>query len=202
VTSKVEWILLDFGNVICGYDFEPFTRFLVENGPFPPGEVNEKVFGRNGLLKAYETGSISTREFLGRTRRSVAPKARLQQIEAEFTHIHEEWPSAIGVLPLLARRFRLALISDTNELHFGHMIAPIVTPYFTLLILSFLTGKMKPDAAVFHEFLGSSRARPEACLFFDDFEPNAEGARRVGIASHTVSGPLGLNRACQRLGLV
>jgi putative hydrolase of the HAD superfamily len=200
--NKVEWVLLDFGNVICGYDFEPYIRFLVETGMCSQQEVTEKVLGVNGLLDSYETGAIDTNEFIGLTQKTLAPKAGLEQVETEFLQIFEEWPSAIAVLPLLASRFRLALISDTNELHFDKMIAPIVTPHVETVVLSYRIGRKKPDTEVFHAFLNRTRARPESCLFFDDFELNVDAARRIGITAYAVSGPLGLRNACLRLGLI
>ena len=89
-TNKVEWILLDFGNVICGYDFDPYIRFLVENGVCSREEVKEKVLGVNGLLDSYETGAIDTKGFIGLTQRTLAPKASLKQVETEFLSIFEE----------------------------------------------------------------------------------------------------------------
>ena len=200
--DKVEWILLDFGNVICGYDFDPYIRFLVEAGVCSQEEVTEKVLGVNGLLDSYETGEIDTKGFLGLTQQTLAPKASLEQVETEFLQIFEKWPSAIAVLPLLASRFQLALISDTNELHFDKMIAPIVTPHVETVVLSYRIGRKKPDIEVFHECLGRTRARPESCLFFDDFEVNVDAARGIGLAAYAVSGPLGLRNACLRLELI
>lgn len=200
--GKSEWILLDFGNVICGYDYDPFIRFLVANGPCSQGQVARRMFGVDGLLSAYETGAIGTKEFVELTQRSIAPAASLQQVETRFSRIFEEWPSAIAALPLLARRYRLALLSDTNELHFETMIAPIITPHMELVILSYKEGRMKPDVALFRTFLDRAEARPESCLFFDDAKPNVEAARGIGIPSHRVSGPLGLKDACIRLGLI
>jgi HAD superfamily hydrolase (TIGR01509 family) len=200
--TTAEWIVLDFGNVICGYDFDPFVQFLFENGTSSRDEIMDKVFGANGLLGTYEVGMITTQEFVTLTQQTLAPNADYQQVEVAFSNIFEEWPSAIAVLPRLASRFRLALISDTNPLHFDKMIAPVVTPYFETVVLSYQVGYSKPDAALFRAFLDKAQARPESCLFFDDFEPNVEGARRMGIPSHTVAGPTGLSDTCLRLGLI
>ena len=200
--SRAEWILLDFGNVISGYDFDPYIRFLVENGTCSRDQVTETVFGAGGLLDSYETGAIATEEFVSLTQQRVAPRADSRQIETAFSEIFEHWPTAIAVLPLLASRFRLALISDTNELHFDKMIAPIVTPHFDTVLLSYQIGRKKPDTAVFQAFLDRTHARPGMCLFFDDFQLNVDAARRIGIPSYRVSGPLGLRNACLRLGLI
>lgn len=199
---EVEWILLDFGNVISGYDYDPYIRFLVANGTCSRDQVARRVFGVSGLLSAYETGAIGTKEFVALTQQTVAPEASLQQVETRFSQIFEEWPSAIAVLPRLASRFRLALMSDTNELHFDKTIAPIVTPHVEIVILSYQMGRRKPDLALFRAFLDRACARPEVCLFFDDSELNVDAARRIGIPSYRVSGPFGLRNACLRLGLI
>jgi FMN phosphatase YigB (HAD superfamily) len=200
--SRPEWILLDFGNVISGYDFDPYIRFLVENGACSRDQVTEEVFGVGGLLDSYETGAIATKEFISLTQQRLAPEAGSRQVETAFSEIFELWPSAVAVLPLLASRFRLALISDTNELHFEKMIAPIITPHVDTVILSYRIGRKKPDIAVFQAFLDGTHARPGMCVFFDDNQLNVDAARGIGIPSHRVSSPLGLRDACFRLGLI
>jgi putative hydrolase of the HAD superfamily len=48
--------------------------------------------------------------------------------------------------------------------------------------LSFEVKAMKPDERIYRDAVGKLRVRAEECVFIDDIEANAEGARRLGMA--------------------
>ncbi len=95
-------------------------------------------------------------------------------------------PPTPGIAPIvdsLAGRFRLALLSNTNAVHWSyaksHYAALLdkVKPHF----VSFELGMMKPQPEIFRHVVAALGVEPKDCLLIDDNEANGQGARRVGL---------------------
>ncbi len=92
-------------------------------------------------------------------------------------------PGIAPILDSLAERFRLALLSNTNAVHWiyakSHYAALLdkVKPHF----VSFELGMMKPQPEIFRHVVAALGVEPKDCLLIDDNEANGQGARRVGL---------------------
>ena len=92
-------------------------------------------------------------------------------------------PGIAPVVDSLAERFRLALLSNTNAVHWryakSHYAALLdkVRPHF----VSFELGMMKPQPEIFRHVVAALGVEPKDCLLIDDNEANGQGARRVGL---------------------
>ena len=92
--------------------------------------------------------------------------------------------SGIGqVIDSLSGRFRLALLSSTNAVHWGYAkshygeLLDKVRPHF----VSFELGMMRPEPAIYKHVADTLAVEPEECILIDDTEANVDGARRVGF---------------------
>ena len=91
-------------------------------------------------------------------------------------------PGVAHVVDGLAQRFRLALLSNTNAVHWGYAkshyseLLDKVRPHF----VSFELGLMKPEPDIFRHVAAALGCEPEDCLLIDDTEANIVGARTVG----------------------
>ncbi len=92
-------------------------------------------------------------------------------------------PGIAHVVDSLAERFRLALLSNTNAVHWSyaksHYAALLdkVRPHF----VSFELGMMKPQPEIFRHVVAALGVEPKECLLIDDNEANVQGARRAGL---------------------
>ena len=92
-------------------------------------------------------------------------------------------PGIAPVVDSLARRFRLALLSNTNAVHWSYAkshhaaLLDKVRPHF----VSFELGMMKPQPEIFRHVVAALGVEPKDCLLIDDNEANGQGARRVGL---------------------
>jgi putative hydrolase of the HAD superfamily len=96
--------------------------------------------------------------------------------------------------------FRLALLSNTNPVHWQQVVssAPVFGT-FEKLFLSFETGRLKPGPAAFTQVLDHFGCSPDDLVFLDDSLANVESARRLGIRSEQVAGPVQLGDTLARL---
>ena len=92
-------------------------------------------------------------------------------------------PGIDQVIEMLAGRFQLALLSNTNAVHWGYAkttygdLLDKVRPHF----VSFDLSMMKPEPDIYRHVAEALAVLPEDCLLIDDLSANIDGARSVGF---------------------
>ncbi len=147
------------------------------------------------LVRALETGQMNEEEFL-------------QQIPAVLGCSGEEvfgprfhawqlklFPGVGDLVQDAAQRYRVALLSNTNEIHWRQVTtASRVFESFEHVFLSCETGHYKPEHAAFRDVTELFDCAPGDVLFVDDSEPNIAAARDFGINAHKVAGAAELRK--------
>ena len=83
----------------------------------------------------------------------------------------------LALIRRLKGRYRLGLLSNTNEWHFrGHIATVPVFPLFDTVTLSYEVREMKPGERIYRDALGKLGLPPESCVFIDDIEENVAAA--------------------------
>lgn len=176
-------ILLDLGNVIVGLDFDRGYRAAAARCRFSVSEIPERIRAAE-LSVPYELGEITSEEFHRRF------CAALEMTDVGYADFARLWGDMFGPKPLLSgelleglrARYRLVLLSNTNELHFRWIREhyPLLE-HFHDYVLSYEVGSMKPSAGIYREAIRVAGCQAEECFFTDDNEGNIEGALRLGI---------------------
>ena len=178
----IKALLFDLGNVLVAFDFargyraiEGFSRYKAEDMPL--------VISEAGLVPPYERGEISSREFFERL-------SELLGLSVGYEQFCEMWSTIFLPEPVLSeellaglrRRYRMVLVSNTNDIHF-RMIRETygVIRHFDAHVLSYEVGAMKPSERIYEEAVRRAGCRPQECFFTDDVEEYVEGARRYGV---------------------
>ena len=177
----IKAVVFDFGNVICAFDNDIFLRKLLPHTDMSFEDLKEGIFDSD-LHRRYESGLVSSGEF----RREVVRKGRLsisrEAFFEAFNGIFTPIPSTSGLIRSLKGKYRLGLLSNTNEWHYEHYIKKVeIFPLFDSVTLSFDVKEMKPSEGIYRDALAKLRAVPEESVYIDDIEAYAEGARRVGM---------------------
>ncbi len=84
-------------------------------------------------------------------------------------------------LPRFQRRFGLGLLSDTTPSLRRVLENAGLWEYLDAHVFSTDVGALKPAPAMYARILELLGARPEDCLFADDFERNLRGAQAMGL---------------------
>jgi HAD superfamily hydrolase (TIGR01509 family) len=141
-------------------------------------------------VRQFETGRIDAPQFAS----GMIAEFALRVGSQEFLDSFVGWPTGLypGTLELLARiprRYRRALLSNSNPLHWPRVLGEMnLGGSFDHHFVSHLTGHIKPDTAAFEHVLESLGCKAGEVLFFDDNAPNIEAARALGIHAVRVQG--------------
>jgi len=99
-------------------------------------------------------------------------------------------PGARELLEELRGRYRLAALSNSNELHWERNTNELrIIELFEFAISSHQVGLCKPDPAIYRMAVERANVTsPDAIAFFDDLAANVEAARSVGLRAYHVRG--------------
>ena len=153
----------------------------------------------------YETGRISDlADFFQAARAEMGITVNEAVFDQAFMSIiGEPFAETRPMLAALQGHYRLLLLSNTNEAHWRRCRDDLgLADYFDQLYLSFEMGVMKPDPAIFKQFLTSVGDNPQNIWYFDDRPDNVEAACRLGIRGQVSQGGTLLLEDLQRLGLI
>lgn len=177
----IKGIIFDFGNVISAFDNDRFLRGLLPHTDLRFEELKEAVYA-SGLSARYESGRISSVEFFREASLRGNLSIPMEGFFKAFTDIFTPIPGTIRLIRDLKKAYKIGLLSNTNECHFERYFKTMeVFPLFDSVTLSFQVKEMKPGERIYLDALGKLGFRPEECVFIDDIEAYAEGARRVGL---------------------
>ena len=144
-------IIFDFGNVVGFFDHAKTLRRLEQYTDMSAAEMFRTVY-QDELEDAFESGRISTEQFLDDFRRLCRLRCDNEVLSAAVADIFEPNPEICGLIPKLRSRYRILLGSNTNAIHSGHFLKQfqdVLSP-FDAIVLSHEIGVRKPKAGFFH----------------------------------------------------
>jgi len=163
-------------------DFERGYREISAYSPYPPEELRRRV-GATDLYERAETGVIESRDFIDEM-------SRLLDLKTDDATFQRIWCSIFPPRTLieddliggLHERFRILLLSNTNQLHFEWIRENYsILRHFDGFVLSYEVGHMKPAPEIYREAIRQAGCRPEECFYTDDIADYVEGARAASI---------------------
>ncbi|MDX2134368.1 MAG: HAD family phosphatase [Saprospiraceae bacterium] len=183
-------ILFDLGNVLLDLELSNlergFRRLMGEQF-----EQARTLLARHRIFELYETGGISTAEFLDAVCRSVEPHLSPDAVVDVWNAILLGFPpERFAMLTELRRTHSVFLLSNINELHADwiddymlrtYALADYRSVYFDGAYYSHLIRLRKPDADAFEYVLADAEIKAEETLFIDDLPANVAGATAVGL---------------------
>ena len=201
-------IVFDLGNVIVRVSHREIARALAAGSADPRFHDPDYALGvafddAHGLTVAYDEGRLTTEQFY----RAVTDRMRLSIDPDEFarrwnTSFHEE-PDVSAVIRGLHGRYRLFLLSNTNELHYRHLERRL--PVLTLMeqtLLSFQLGMRKPQRAIYERVIVLAGVTPERIIYIDDVPAYTQAAAQLGIQAITFESAGQLREALRARGMV
>ena len=199
---RIEAILLDLGGVVV--EVVGMDRLLSWSRSFPDMDAMWTRWLASPHVRSYETGRSSRQAFVQGVIEEFALDVDAETFLAEFSNWPRRlYPESAALLATLRRRFRVASLSNTNEIHWERYERDWSLPgRFDANFPSFAVGRLKPDADYFEHVLASLGLAPQQALFLDDIPLNVAAAARVGIVARQALGPRGVRAALAELGLV
>ena len=199
---EIEALLFDLGRVIVDFDMAACESALASRSGLDREDFLS-VLWDSGSIRRYERGELSTEEFYQFLSRNGALKLGYEEFRQVWSDVFDPIPVLpSALLSGLARRYTMALISNTNEAHADHIRRNYdVFGCFTHHILSYEVGVLKPDPKIFEEAIGLTGHPPEEVLFIDDREENVVAGAALGLQVHRFSSYSELGRVFEELGV-
>jgi epoxide hydrolase-like predicted phosphatase len=196
--NEVAVLLFDLGGVLVEYTgVQGVARLL------PAVAVEQEILERLSRCphtEAFGCGQLSRQEFGERFVRDWGIDLPPERFLAEF----RSWskcllPGAVDLLATLRPRFRLAALSNSNELHWERISRDLgITKLFEVAISSHQVGLRKPDPRIYRAALDRLGVSPDGVVFFDDVHENVVAAAEVGIRAFQVDGVPGIRERLKR----
>ena len=194
-------VLLDIDLIYCmrqmqalGIDLDAFEKKGVQTPTGTKAAVLGEGIVANGAMHLYQTGDITTEDFLEGVRRYCQEGTTREQVL-------EAWNSCCIAIPsyrlnklkeLKERGFRIYMLSNTNEAHWQNIVTQcfggqdVVDSHFDHVFLSQEMHMAKPNDEIYLEVLRQIHAQADECLFLDDSSANLEAASALGFHTYHV----------------
>lgn len=174
-------VMFDAGRVLLDIDFGNLAAYLKTRAGLEPDEVREAVAG-DSLARSYELGLLTDDEFCSRICRRLGVEIPREELVEAWNSVIQDPIVPEEMLAALSARSALWVVSNTNNLHFAHILKQYpYLKYFRGYVLSFQSGIAKPNPDIFRLALARAGAKAEESLFIDDQSANVTAARTLGI---------------------
>jgi putative hydrolase of the HAD superfamily len=194
----VDFVLFDLGNVLVEFSHEPIARGLARSAtrePYgDPKAVAQYLFlGECAAENRFDEGKLSPEDFFEVLSREMGLSMPYPQFVGIWNGIFQERKGSEGLIRFLYGRVEMGLLSNTNALHFPHVLA--LFPWIRLVdhwYLSYQVGHRKPAPQIYRDVLDRTGRSAEAIVYLDDLESNLEPARTLGMQTARISGEVDL----------
>lgn len=200
--TGIRAIIFDIGRVLIRVDLSRAMAGLSRSIPLSPEEL-WKALQNDPHWMGWQEGRISPRDWhLHITKRLGGTLS--------FEEFSEAWNRALDPEPMqseefldgLAKKYRLAVLSNTDPIHMQYEEAryPFFR-HFPVRVYSYRVGASKPNPLIYREALkGCKVAAPEA-VFIDDIAAYVEAARQLGMQGVVYQSPEQLATDLEKLGV-
>ena len=184
----IDLFVFDLGKVILPFEHRPIASKLWlksrKNGILTEEEIFQDLFDlENGAVNRYEEGLSSSDEFFMEVRKRYDLTLGFEEFKDIWNNIFWDSPEVNEIIMYLKTKgYPVFLLSNTNELHFSHIIErfPIVH-ILDEWILSFEVGAKKPKRRIYDAVFEKMDVDREKVFYIDDIDAYVSAARSYGI---------------------
>lgn len=178
----IDTIIFDFGDVFLNLRKTECNDAFRNLGLTLP---NDTVADLNDK---FEKGAISATEFLEGLQLQI-PNESIIDIRAAWNSIIGEFPLyRLEFLQLLKTKYRLFLLTNTDQIHIEHFEETVGASFFSdfyqcfeKVYYSFEVKMRKPDPAIYQRIINKHNLNPQKTLFVDDKKENTDAATLCGL---------------------
>lgn len=210
MNSSIDNIIFDLGGVIINLDYSLTTQAFKDLGLTNFDEMYSQA-AQTGLFDRFEKGLVSPSYFVNALLDYMPAGTTPNQIVAAWNAMILEFPMEnIDLLRTLKKKYRIFLLSNTNEIHiqyFNRKLSQMVfendlIPFFEKVYFSSEVNMRKPELEIFERVIKEQNLARTNTIFIDDTLQHIEGAQKAGIKTfHFQKGARNLKTILEDLGL-
>jgi glucose-1-phosphatase len=178
---SITTVVFDFGNVLGFFNHRKSAEQVAAFSDMAPEAVLAYLYGGK-LEEDFEAGRLSTPVFTGMVRETCRLSCSDEQFAMAYSDMFTPNAEVCALVPLLKPKYRLLLLSNTNDLHYRQFRTQFaeVLDCFDGLVLSHEIGVRKPDPRIYDACLRLAARPASECVFIDDLPTNVDAARACG----------------------
>ncbi len=189
-------LLLDLGGVLLDIDYNKTKDAFVALGFTYFNEMYNQ-YHSDELFTKLEKGEITPENFYEVILSTAPADITEEQIQRAWNAMLLSFRmKTIGYLPVLAEKYNLYLLSNTNAIHHQAFMKlyeeqksdNVFDDFFIKAYYSHSIGYRKPNADIYKFVAKDAGIQPEETLFIDDSYNNIEAAMAVGYKTHLLLG--------------
>lgn len=201
-SPKLRAIIFDIGRVLVRVDVARAMTGLAEGVLLSPEEV-WSALQKDPRWKDWQEGRMSPQDWHLHVSRRLGSKLSFDQFVEVWnraldpTPIHED-----AFLAKLAKKYRLAVLSNTDPLHVAHLEKTFgFFEFFPARIYSCAVGTSKPNPLIYKEALQACKVRAQEAVYVDDVPAYAQAAAQLGLRAIVFQSPEQLQSDLRTLGV-
>jgi putative hydrolase of the HAD superfamily len=200
--AKIRAIIFDIGRVLVRVDVSRVTSGLATGASFSPSELWAAIENDPRWLD-WQQGHISPRDWYLHLSKRLDVSLSFEEFTDVWNHALDPQPiQEDALLEGLAKKYRLALLSNTDPIHVVHLESNFAFfRFFPIRIYSCTLGACKPDPLIYREALQACKVEAGQAVYIDDIPTYVEAAQRLGIAGIHFESPNQLAAALAELGV-
>ncbi len=200
----ITWFLFDLGNTVIRLAYERVLENICRSSSVKRDEL-VKILEGSGGYRDMERGAVTFWDFYDFLCSHTGYRDSIREFHKVWSDFFDgPMPGIEDVLERVRRKYRVAFLSNSNEVH-----AEVIPRQFATLfekgdrfIFSHRFRTAKPDPEMFHRALEVVGALPKQVVFIDDLMQNVNAARNLGIHSIQFHDSLTLIEELEREGLL
>jgi putative hydrolase of the HAD superfamily len=199
MNKHIEAVIFDLGGVIYDIDYQRTIDAFIQLGADPQAVMYSQA-AQSGMFDAYETGQITSEDFLTSLQQEMPDGISTAQIKSAWNAILIGQPvHRLTFLRQLGKQLPIYLLSNTNALHIEQIYKELDEQFglsgyhelFEATFLSYEIGLRKPDVETFQTVIQRTGVDPAKTLFIDDSPQHLVGAKQAGLQTyHHVKGDI------------
>jgi len=201
-SPKLRAIIFDIGRVLVQVDVARAMQGLAPGSHLSPSEFWSAI-ERDPSWPDWQEGRMAPHDWYLHLAKRLGGSLTFEQ----FTEV---WNRALDPAPIhedaflekLSKRYRLALLSNTDPIHVRHLEATYsFFAFFPTRIYSCSVGASKPNPLIYSTALRALKVSAGEALYIDDIAAYVEAARRLGMSAVQFQSPAQLTSDLQSLGV-
>jgi glucose-1-phosphatase len=177
-------MIFDIGGVLIRMNISHAIDGLAGGQSLSPQEIWSTLL-KDPRWPDWQEGRITPRDWHQYVVKRLGSKLSFEQFVEVWNQALDPEPiQDRGFLEKLSKKYRLALLSNTDPLHVAHMERTYdFLGFFPARIYSCRVRTRKPSPLIYKEALQACKVRAEAAIYIDDVAEYAQAAERLGMRS-------------------